>query len=47
MSELAEKYLSLRAAFSREHCVAGSNPANRKGLLKAWIASLRSQRRLP
>jgi hypothetical protein len=37
---------SLRAALSREHCVAGSNPENRKGLLKAWIASLRSQRQI-
>jgi hypothetical protein len=31
MIDLAEKYLSLRAAFGREHSVAESKPANRKG----------------
>jgi hypothetical protein len=34
MDDRAEKYLSLRVAFSREHGVAESKPANRKMFFK-------------
>jgi hypothetical protein len=34
MDDRAEKYLSLRSVFSREHSVAGSKPANRQMFFK-------------